>query len=67
MREKVTPLALTALAIAVAMLIFYAAFADDRERARARCTERGGQVVIESDATSIGQYCVMPDGTRSPL
>ena len=59
--------ALSALAVGAAVLIFYAMFSDDRRRAQEACIARGGQVVIESDPQSIGQYCMLPNGEKTPL
>jgi hypothetical protein len=42
-------------------------FADDVQRARAACEARGGHVVIESDAQSIDQYCLLPNGEHERL
>ena len=58
---------MTVLAIGAAVLVWYVAFSDEVQRARDRCAERGGQVVIVSDAQSIGQYCVLPNGEKEPL
>lgn len=59
--------ALSALAVGAALLVWYVLFSDDRGRAQEACVARGGAVVIVSDAQSIGQFCVMPNGTRTPL
>lgn len=59
--------ALSALAVGAAVLIWYVMFSDDRRRAQEACVARGGQVVIQSDAQSIGQFCVMPNGSQTPL
>lgn len=58
---------LTTLVVVAAVLLWYAMFSDDVARAREACLARGGQVVIESDAQSIGHVCVFPDGTREKL
>lgn len=58
---------LTSLVILVALVIGFALFSRKVENARQACVDRGGQVVINSDATSIGQYCVMPNGSREPI
>jgi hypothetical protein len=58
---------LTSMVIAVALVIGFLLFSRKVENARQACVDRGGRVVIDSDATSIGQYCVMPSGTREPL
>lgn len=59
--------ALSALAVGAAVLIWYVMFSDDRGRAQQACAARGGKVVILSDAQSIGQYCVLPNGEKVPL
>lgn len=59
--------ALAALAVGAAVLLWYVMFADDRQRAQEACAERGGHVVIQSDAQSIGQFCIMPNGEQTPL
>ena len=59
--------ALSALAIAAAILIVVGMFGDDLARARKSCVDRGGEVVIQSDPQSIGQFCVLPNGDRIPL
>ena len=59
--------ALTAFAVGAAVLIWYVMFSDDRRRAQEACVARGGEVVILSDAQSIGQYCLLPNGERVPL
>lgn len=58
---------MTALAIAAAILIVVGMFGDDLARARQSCVDRSGQVVIQSDPQSIGQFCVLPNGERIPL
>jgi hypothetical protein len=57
----------TTLAVVAAMLLMVGLFGDDLARARQACTDRGGEVVIESDPQSIGQYCVLPNGDKEPL
>ncbi len=59
--------ALTAFAVGAAVLIWFVMFSDDRSRAQEACVARGGEVVIVSDAQSIGQFCVMPNGERTRL
>lgn len=59
--------ALSALAVGAAVLLWYVLFSDDRQQAQQACAERGGHVVIQSDAQSIGQFCVLPNGERTPL
>ena len=59
--------ALSALAVGAAVLISFVLFSDDRKRAQEACVARGGEVVIVSDAQSIGQFCVMPNGERIRL
>lgn len=59
--------AITSLAVVAAVLLMVGLFGDDLARARQGCIDRGGQVVIESDPQSIGQYCVLPDGEKEPL
>jgi hypothetical protein len=58
---------LTVAVVAAAIVIGYLLFSGRVQKARAACEARGGQVVIDSDARSIGQYCVLPNGTREPL
>lgn len=58
---------LSALAVGAAVLIMLVMFSDDRSRAQQACVARGGEVAIVSDAQSIGQYCLLPNGERVPL
>jgi hypothetical protein len=57
----------TVLALLAAVLIVVGAFGDDVGRARKACADQGGEVVIVSDPYSIGQRCVLPDGSQVPL
>jgi hypothetical protein len=59
--------AITTLAVVAAVLLMVGVFGDDLARARQSCNDRGGEVVIESDPQSIGQYCVLPNGEKEPL
>jgi hypothetical protein len=59
--------AATVLAVAAAVLLVVGSFGDDLQRARRACLDQGGQVVIESDPYSIGQRCVLPNGTSVPI
>ena len=59
--------AITALALVAAVLLMVGAFGDDLQRARRACQDQGGQVVVESDPYSIGQRCVLPNGTSLPI
>ena len=67
MTSKVRFWAATALAIAAAILLVVGTFGDDLQRARQACVARGGEVVIQSGPLSIGQYCVLPNGTKEPV
>lgn len=58
---------LTAITVVGALFLWYVMFSGRVQDARARCIERGGQVVIESDPLSIGHYCVLPNGERERL
>jgi hypothetical protein len=58
---------ITTLAVVAAVLLMVGAFGDDLARAREACTDRGGEVVIESDPQSIEHYCVLPNGEKEPL
>jgi hypothetical protein len=58
---------LTVVVVAAAIVIGYLLFSGRVQKAREACEARGGQVVIASDAHSIGQYCVMPNGSREPI
>ena len=57
----------TVLALAVASLILVGTFGDDVQRARRTCLDQGGRVVIVSDPYSIGQRCILPNGSQVPL
>jgi hypothetical protein len=59
--------AITILAVVAAALLVVGVFGDDLQRARRACTDQGGRVVIESDPYSIGQHCVLPNGSEVPL
>lgn len=59
--------AITILAIVAATMLTVGAFGDDLQRARRACTDQGGTVVISSDPYSIGQRCVLPNGSAVPL
>lgn len=58
---------LSALAVGAAVLIWVVMFSGNRGRAQEACVARGGEVVIVSDAQSIGQFCQLPSGERVPL
>jgi uncharacterized membrane protein affecting hemolysin expression len=58
---------LTVIVILVALALGIAIFNGRVQRSRQSCEDRGGQVVIQSDPTSIGQYCVFPNGSREPI
>jgi len=58
---------LSALAVVAAVLIWVMLIGDDRRRAQEGCVARGGEVVILSDAQSIGQYCLLPNGEKERL
>jgi uncharacterized membrane protein affecting hemolysin expression len=58
---------LTVIVIVVALALGIAIFNGRVERSRQSCLDRGGQVVIQSDPNSIGQYCVFPSGSREPI
>ena len=59
--------ALSALAVVAAVLIFFMLIGDDRRRAQEACVARSGEVVIVSDAQSIGQFCLLPNGEKERL
>jgi hypothetical protein len=58
---------LTAAVILLALVLGFMFFNGRVQRARQACEDLGGQVVIVSDPTSIGQYCVYPSGSRDPI
>ena len=58
---------LTVIVILVALALGVSIFNGRVQRSRQSCLDRGGQVVIQSDPTSIGQYCVFPSGSREPI
>jgi uncharacterized membrane protein affecting hemolysin expression len=57
----------TVIVILIAVVVGFAVFNGRVQRARQGCEDAGGQVVIVSDPTSIGQYCVYPSGSRDPI
>lgn len=58
---------ITIAIVAVAVVIFALLFTKNVNDSRQSCIDRGGQVVIQSDPQSIGQYCVFPSGSREPI
>lgn len=58
---------LSVIVILLAIFIGVVLLSDRVQRSRQSCVDRGGQVVIQSDPTSIGQYCVFPSGSREPI
>ena len=58
---------LSALAVMAAVLVWVMLIGDDRRHAQEACIARGGEVVIVSDAQSIGQYCLLPNGQKERL
>ena len=67
MLERYRSQAATVLVVAAALLLGFLFLSGRVRDARQACVDRGGQVVIESDATSIGQFCVWPDGSQQPI
>lgn len=60
---------LTAVVVAVAVLLWYGLTSGRVERARASCIDRGGQVTLDLDERGVSyvQWCVLPDGTRERI
>jgi|GEM_PF-3573052 flagellar biogenesis protein FliO len=58
---------LTTMVIVLALVLGFAFVNGKVQRSRQSCVDRGGQVVIQSDPMSIGQYCVFPSGSREPI
>jgi regulatory protein YycI of two-component signal transduction system YycFG len=60
--------AILTVGVIVLALVLGLAFVNGKvQRSRQSCVDRGGQVVIQSDPMSIGQYCVFPSGSREPI